>query len=151
MRCRKEVGGIGWLAKHRIVCMMTSKRSDPESRGAKALIQDLRFVRRLFVALGFAIKGYIPSSVWRRIYIEQRRGYSFMQRNDCRKKLRRGNDGPCKPWKTKHRFPNVPTVLGNRWRFPHSHRTMTTTLSFSIQNTRTRLRLRRTQLLQAGA
>jgi hypothetical protein len=34
----------------------------------------------------------------------------------------RGNDGPWKARKTKIRFPSLSTALGNRKRFPHSHR-----------------------------
>src|ERR1019366_4509262 len=39
-----------------------------------------------------------------------------------------GNDGPWKARKTKNRFPSLSPALGNRKRFPHSHRLTTTTL-----------------------
>jgi hypothetical protein len=57
---------------------------------------------------------------------------------------RDGNAGPWKPWKTKQRFPNVPTALGNRHAISHIP-TARRLLSLSqFQNTKTRLRLRRT-------
>jgi hypothetical protein len=51
-------------------------------------------------------------------YRKQSRNSNRSHSREVDSEDRDGNAGPWKPWKTKQRFPNVPTALGNRAAIP---------------------------------